>query len=211
LVSTWLPLYGLSVDNIRSILKSFNSVFPHVQVWYANLEPHENTIVIASLQPITIDPGALAYRLSQPKVGSDLAEAGIISAEQVLDFFMLGDRAVEQFANTGRLNTDDHPRLEFLAPRSLRRKQSWIENFAALRAAREPISPYLVGASQQERVKLSQWHVGTSEKLAGQSLELEGRVEEALKAYSKAVRLNPDDITTRLRLSQLRRAFGLSS
>ena len=48
IVSTWLPLYGMSTDDIRGILKSFHSVFPHVQVWYENFEPHENTIVLAS-------------------------------------------------------------------------------------------------------------------------------------------------------------------
>ena len=79
---------------------------------------------------------------------------GIISTIQVLDFFMLGDRAVADFSRTGRLNTDDHPRLEFLAPRSLRRKQSWVENFAALRLAREPIDAYLVGADPDWRARL---------------------------------------------------------
>ena len=59
LLSTWLPLYGMSVDDMRGILKSFHSVFPHVQVWYENFEPHENTIVIASMQPIAIDPASL--------------------------------------------------------------------------------------------------------------------------------------------------------
>ena len=134
LLSTWLPLYGQSVEDIRGILKSIQSVFPHVQVWYANSEPHENTIVLASQQPITIDPDRLGRRLAAAPVARDLAEVEITSTIQVLDFFLLGDRAVADFSRTGRLNTDDHPRLEFLAPRSLRRLQSWAEDFAALSA-----------------------------------------------------------------------------
>ena len=156
LISTWLPLYGMSTDDIRGILKSFHSVFPHVQVWYANSEPHENTIVIASKQPIAIDPGALARRLAVTAIADDLAEVGIISTTQLLDYFVLGDHAVAEFARTGRLNTDDHPRLEFLAPRSLRRKQSWIDNFDAIRQAREPIAAYLVNAGKEtERDRLA--------------------------------------------------------
>jgi spermidine synthase len=155
LLSTWLPLYGLSVEDIRGILKSLNSVFPHVQVWYANSEPHENTIVLASPQRIAIDPQSLARRLAAAPVASDLAESGITATNQVLDFFLLGDRAVADFSRTGQLNTDDHPRLEFLAPRSLRRKQSWVDNLAALRLAREPIDPYLVGADPAERARLA--------------------------------------------------------
>ncbi|MFI5455369.1 MAG: fused MFS/spermidine synthase [Isosphaerales bacterium] len=208
LLSTWLPLYGMSTDDIRGILKSFQSVFPHVQVWYENFEPHENTIIIASRLPIAIDPGLLARRLAAPPVAVDLADVGIISANQLLDFFMLGDRAVADFSRTGRLNTDDHPRLEFLAPRSLRRKQSLMENFTALRLAREPIAPYLVDAGPEERATLARWHAGTTFKLAGQSFELEGRVAETLKAYTECVRLNPEDVILRSRIDRLRGLYG---
>ena len=207
LLSTWLPLYGLSVDDIRGILKSFHSVFPHVQVWYENFEPHENTIVIASQQPIAIDPSFLARRLAAPPVAQDLADVGIISTTQLLDFFMLGDHAVADFSRTGRLNTDDHPRLEFLAPRSLRRKQSLMNNFAALRLAREPIDAYLVHVDPVERARLARWHAGTTWKLAGQSFELEGRVAPTLAAYGECVRENPDDFIVRNRIELLRRLY----
>ncbi len=207
LLSTWLPLYGQSVEDIRGILKSIQSVFPHVQVWYANSEPHENTIVIASQQPIAIDPEGLGRRLAAVPVARDLAEVGITSTVQVLDFFMLGDRAVAEFSRSGRLNTDDHPRLEFLAPRSLRRLQSWAEDFAALRLAREPIEPYLVGDDPAWRVRLSKWYAGTTWKLAGQSYELETHADEALKAYTEGVRLNPEDNLAGIRLERFRRAL----
>src|SRR5262249_26245183 len=155
-----------------------------------NTEPHENTIVIASRQPIAINPGFVARRLAEAPVARDLEDVGITSTTQMLDFFMLGDHAVAYFCRTGRLSTDDHPRLEFLAPRSLRRKGSWVENFAALRLAREPIDPYLEGAGPGERARLARWYAGTTWKLAGQSYELEGRAAEALKAYTQGVRLN---------------------
>jgi spermidine synthase len=211
LVSTWLPLYGLSVEDVRGILKSMQSVFPHVQVWYWNGEPHENTILIASLQPILIDPKLLAQRLALSPIANDLAEIGIKSTSQLLDCFLLGDRAVADFSRTGKLNTDDHPRLEFLAPRSLRRKQSLVENFAALRLAREPIDAYLINASLADRAVLARWYAGTTQKLAAQSFELDGRGAEALSAYAECVRLNPDDVMARNRLDRLRQALGAAS
>jgi hypothetical protein len=217
MLSTWLPLYGMSTDDIRGILKSFQSVFPHVQVWYANSEPHENTIVIASREPIAIDPRALGRRLAVTAITDDLAEVGIISATQLLDYFMLGDRAVADFSRSGRLNTDDHPRLEFLAPRSLRRKQSFIDNFNALRLAREPIDPYLASADTVERETLMRWYRGTTWKLAGQARELESltagptafeKLAEALKAYEEGGRENPQDFVARTRLENFRRALA---
>ena len=207
ILSTWLPLYGMSVQDVRGILKSIQAVFPHVQVWYANLEPHENTLVIASGQPIVINPSILASRLADAPVASDLAEVGITSMTQLLDFFLLGDRAVGEFARTGELNTDDHPRLEFFAPRSLGRRQSWAENFAALRLAREPIDAYLAEADSATRSRLARWYAGTTFKLAGQSAELEGRSDEALKAYAEGVRLNPEDVLAQVRLARFRQAL----
>jgi spermidine synthase len=210
LLSTWLPIYFLSVDDIRGILKSFHSVFPHVQVWYENFEPHENTIVIASLEPITIDPSLLARRMAAPGVASDLADVGIVSLVQLLDFFMLGDRAVAEFSRTGKLSTDDHPRLEFLAPRTVRRKRSFMENLTALRLAREPIDRYVVGADPAMRAGLARWYAGTTWKLAGQSYELEGLVAETMKAYSECIRINPDDKIIKNRLILLHRVYDTS-
>jgi spermidine synthase len=207
MLSTWLPLYKLSLDDIRGIIKSFHSVFPHVQVWYENFEPHENTIVIASMQPINIHTAELAHRMAAPRVSNDLADVGIISTIQLLDFFMLGDRAVDEFSRTGTLNTDNHPRLEFLAPRTLRRKRSFMENFKALRLAREPVDHYLVDADPAVRARLAQWYAGTTWKLAGQSYELEGLVAETIKAYSECIRINPQDTVTQNRLALLRRVY----
>jgi spermidine synthase len=206
MLSTWLPLYGLSVDDIRGILKGLRATFPHVQVWYANPEPHENTLLIASLSPIAIDPGSLARRLAEEPVARDLAEVGITSTAQLLDYFLLGDGAVDMFSRAGQLSTDDHPRLEYLAPRTLTRRRSWAENFAALRLAREPIDPYLVGADAAWRARLARWYAGTTWKLAGQSCELEGRPAEAVRAYAECVRLNPEDLLAQVRLERLRKA-----
>jgi spermidine synthase len=207
LFSTWLPLYGMSVEDVRGILKSFFAVFPHVQIWYANFEPHENTLVLASREPIAVDWSAFARQLADPRVAADLAEVEIASVPQLLDFFLLGDSAVEAFSRAGKLNTDDHPRLEFLAPRTMRRKQSLMENFAALRTAREPIDRTLDGATKAQRAEMARWFEGTTSKLAGQSFELEGRAPEALEAYAACVRTNPQDRLAAVRLERLRRAL----
>ncbi len=209
LLSTWLPLYGLSVDDIRGILKSFHSVFPHVQVWYENFEPHENTIVIASRQPIAIDPSFLARRLAARARGHRPGRCrASVSTTQLLDFFMLGDRAVADFSRTGRLNTDDHPRTR--VPRTQKLAQEAILD-GQLRGA-----PPCTRADRRLSGRMStpssapgsrSWHAGTTWKLAGQSFELERRLAETLKAYTECIRLNPEDAVLRNRIDVLRRLY----
>ncbi len=91
---------------------------------------------------------------------------------------------------------------------SLHRKQSFIDNFAALRTAREPIDSCLVNATLDDRAKLARWYDGTTHKLTGQSFELEGRVADTLAEYAECLRLNPDDAITRNRLNLLRKVYG---
>ena len=209
LLSTWLPLYGLSVDDMRGILKSFQSVFPHVQVWYENFEPHENTIVIAS-HAADRDRSGLAWppagrrarRHRSGRRGNQSRRSSCSTSS------CSATDAVAEFSRTGRLNTDDHPRLEFLAPRSLRRKQSLMENFAALRLAREPIDAYLVGADPAIRAKLVRWYAGTTWKLAGQSFELEGQARrDAEGLLPNASVSTPKTIVTQNGSILLRRVY----
>lgn len=199
LFSTWLPLYGISTDDLRGILRSLHAVFPHVQVWYPNANPNENTIVIASMEPVTVKWPEFADRLAEPAISADLAEVGIGTPAQLLDYFVLGERTLGPMVRGAYLNTDDHPTLEFSAPRTLYRSLAWAANLRCLRAAREPIDPYLVGAGPSVRGILSRWFEATTDKLEAQSDEIEGRPDEALDAYDRCVRRNPDDLDARRR------------
>ena len=205
LVSSWLPLYGLSVDDLRSILKSLQAVFPHVQIWYPNSSTNENTVIVGSMESITIDWAMLSMRLREPAVAADLAEVDIRGPFQLLDFFLAGDDAIAAFARSSWVNTDDHPRLEFLAPRTIHRQAAWLANLRALTAIREPVVPLVRNLPPEARPALERWQNGTQLKLAAQVNELEGRVADAIRAYESCVRLNPDDSEARRRLDDLRR------
>ncbi|MDR3638524.1 MAG: fused MFS/spermidine synthase [Isosphaeraceae bacterium] len=208
LVSSWLPLYGLSVDDLRSVLKSLQSVFPHVQVWYPNTTPNENTVIVGSLEPIRIDWDRFTRQLAEPAIAADLAEVGVRGAFQTLDFFLTGDDGVSALATAGHRNTDDHPTLEFLAPRTINRQRAWLGNFQALITHRESVVPLVRGTDPAVRAELERWQAGTRYKLAAQVDELEGRVGDAVHDYAECVRTNPDDREAARRLDALRRTIA---
>jgi spermidine synthase len=112
----WLPFYHMNPNHFRLILKSFRTVFPHVNVWLAATD----TIIIGSMDPLVIDPNRLKETLARSAVRSKFASLGIDSSASLLSFFYLDEQATEAFtANTNGLNLDSRPVVEFDAPKYL--------------------------------------------------------------------------------------------
>jgi spermidine synthase len=110
----WLPLYELSVQDVRSVVATFAANFPYTAVWLT----HYDAELLGSRSPIVLDEASLARRFADPAVAADLAEVGMGSPSELLSWFLMGDAGVRAFAAGGRINTDDNLELEFAAPRS---------------------------------------------------------------------------------------------
>jgi len=110
----YLPLYQLSPDDYRMIIRTFCRVFPHVTLWYTG----EDSIMLGTMdeQKITLDE--LKKRMAIPEVKKSLAEVGITTPEQLLQTFVMDPKKVPEVNGEGKLNTDRRPRIEFSAPRS---------------------------------------------------------------------------------------------
>jgi spermidine synthase len=101
----WVP-----TDRARDhelIVRSFLDVFPHVTAWAGG------SMLVGSMEPLTIDPTAYERRLAEPGVGDALASVGLGSVEELRSAFTAGRDGLERYAGTGPLLTDDRPRLEY--------------------------------------------------------------------------------------------------
>ena len=220
--STWFALHGLSVDDFRCVIRSLMSVFPHVQIWYPNIEPNENIVILASRSPIVIDFSRFHRELSRPAILADWNDVELGSVISLADFFLMGDRGAKAFAGSGPINTDDHPLLEFSAPKTTSRIGSWSANFAALLDHREPIESYATRMNRADRNAIRVRQAATDHKLRGESLELQARaavildrspsaravyrrdLDQALGEYDTAIGIDSGDVDlerNRVRLS----------
>jgi spermidine synthase len=159
----WLPLYELSLADLRSVVATFTRSFRHVALWltYADAE------LLGSQEPIRFDQGALAARLADPRIEADLAEVGMGTPDDLLAHFLAGDEALRAFGRGGVVNTDDNLWLEFSAPRSQGRMDLVASNFASLTALRRPpqeIAPWARASSTAAAVDRLQ-----ARALAGES------------------------------------------
>ncbi len=116
----WLPLYQVSQTEFELIANSLSSVFPNTTIWWGELSSSFPVIALIGTQsPINFDSSRIETRISQLKQHVDSVDPSIATPELILDLYA-GDW---KFQVSARLNTDEHPRVEFLTPISHRNRK----------------------------------------------------------------------------------------
>ena len=120
----WVQVYEMDDALLEVLLQTFGSVFAHATLW--EIDDFDMVIVVSD-QALEPDFDAIAARLEHPPVqaelGSPTGEFQVSSVLDVLAMQLVGPALfAERFPGEGPLNTDDHPRIEFMAPRSLFRR-----------------------------------------------------------------------------------------
>jgi spermidine synthase len=139
MVCQWLPIYELSEDNLKSIVKTFHENFRYIMIWLT----YDDAELVGSNLPIIIDKEELESRIKVPEVLQDLERVKMGSAKDFLSYFVMGTKGAEAYCSGGRVNTDDNLYLEFSAPHSIGKTRLMGDNVYTLVKYRESILPYL--------------------------------------------------------------------
>ena len=115
----WLPLYQLTRTEFDVIARTFLSIFPHVSVWRNDFYPDRPVVgLVGSLDPLAVDLERAGRRIAALP---DWAKDSLLSSPRSLAMLYLGSLSLApDVVGRGPLNTDDHPVIEFLAPRLTR-------------------------------------------------------------------------------------------
>jgi spermidine synthase len=135
----WVQLYSLTPDMLRTIVRTFATVFPHAVVFQSS---SGDTMLVGSAAPLQPAYPALAARLLAPPVAEDLARVGIRHVADLAARLVLDVSDVERFVQAAVLNTDDNAHVEFTAPRTLY-VDAVAENVQRLTAAFQGGGPWL--------------------------------------------------------------------
>ncbi len=114
----WIQHYGLSMENVRLLIRTFLSAFPHAYV----AVPHRTSdlLLVGSVDPFPLEYGRLKAALAQrPAVANDLADdrVQVRSIHDFLGSFQMGPSEVRALAGEGEINTDALPLIAYRAPR----------------------------------------------------------------------------------------------
>jgi len=140
----WLPLYQLTREEFDLIARTFLSTFRSVSVWRNDFYPDRPVVgLVGSSDSPAIDLESSGRRI---EALPGWARDSLLSSPRSLAMLYLGNLSLApDVVGRGALNTDDRPRIEFLAPRLTRMSaegdKDWftgetLEGFAEELAAR---------------------------------------------------------------------------
>ena len=202
IMSSWFPLFGLPLRDFKIIIKSFQTVFPHCSVWIANNCRNRHALLVGWKKdaPLSIDYALMKKKLADPEIKASLDYIHMGDVFSILDAFVLDEKAIAAFTKDVPVHTDDHPILEFDAPRVEGSDEAvWAKNLEAALAYRTPVVPCVknIAASGDNpdsvRKILDRFYLASSYIWKGQIQSLHGEHLRARVNYLKALAINPDD------------------
>jgi spermidine synthase len=127
--SQWVQMYGMDVDDVRTLLGTFSDTYEYVLV-YATIEDAD-LVLVGSDNPIEPTLAAAEHLLRHPKVAAELALVDVADPLDLVALFQLDSDAIHAMSDGWPRNTDDNMRIEYRAPMNLHRP-THEENFKLL-------------------------------------------------------------------------------
>lgn len=113
LFAQWFHAYEFNDRLAATLIATFRSVFPHTILFNGN---SQDFILVGARQPVRPNLSAMEARIKHPAVAADLDRIHIRTLAAFLSRQTHAEDGVAKLATGARLNTEDRPVLEFLAP-----------------------------------------------------------------------------------------------
>jgi len=124
--SQWVPGFRFSFEELKIVSKTFSTVFPHTTLWVTTPHPFNkpnqqiDLFLVGTLKPLRIDEAKVAEKIeSNEKIKNEFGKLGIVTARDFSSLMIFDENLFLNFiASEKRLNTDNKPLIEFLAPKA---------------------------------------------------------------------------------------------
>ncbi|MFH1279226.1 MAG: fused MFS/spermidine synthase [Candidatus Eisenbacteria bacterium] len=205
-MSSWFPVYGMRPEELKMILRSFQTVFPHATLWMAHNTVNRHALLLAPLEdgPVRIDYGDFHRRFTRPEILEDLAPIDMDDPVFFISSLVMDEDALREYSQGADLNTDDHPRLEYRVPKHLENDElAWANILESLLPYRSDVRTLLTGLPEdpEERRELvdllGRYYEGNGYVLRGMVKGLRGD-KDALGEFDKAEEVCPEHQAVRI-------------
>jgi spermidine synthase len=111
-----VQIYQLSPASLRTVLATFQSVFPHVLMFrVGGVNQGKDLILLGSTKPL--DLSRLDERLKNPRLAAELARVQMNSRAAIEAWYVCDEKTLGPAVAGAPLNTDDNMLIEHRAPR----------------------------------------------------------------------------------------------
>ncbi len=163
----WLPIYGMNLEEVQALVKSFIKVFPNASLWYNNPE-HLLLIGIKGYYPI--DLALVLSRIALPQVAASLRDIHLSDPKALLATFYCGSQMLDKFAGESISHSDDHPIVEFSRVAT---KEMVPEVYQELLKYRESVLQYCIHVEA----------MGETEAMRQQIFQYETKMKNVMAAF----------------------------
>jgi spermidine synthase len=113
----WFQLYSISPDDLKLVMRTFYSEFPHGVVF----QNRTDIVFLGSESPMPYPEERIRESMNwDTEFPQKLVELGFPSADFLLGMYLAPrEKMLEMVGEEGPVNRDDHPILEFSAPKSM--------------------------------------------------------------------------------------------
>jgi len=234
IVCQWAHTYDMRDSDLRSIVRTFDSVFPESTMWLVG----DGDLLLIGSNGGAIDVGSIERRWRVGRAPELLKEVGVEGRSApfaLLSLLAGGPPQMKQYADAAPIQRDDRMALEFSAPRAIYGRAT-ADNAAAIRALARPDELAAPVRARVEQADDVDWTVAGSMELKAdahdvafdrfaRAIQLNSRNAKALAGLSEAAagsnrqesarallesvaRAESDNVPVRLELSRLLAAIG---
>jgi spermidine synthase len=114
-MAQWFHIYDMHDGIVRLVLRTFGSVFPHMEIWESG---SGDLILLGSMTPWSSDPATYQQVFERTMPRRDLEVIGINSPESLWARQMASQHTAFAIAGDGPIQSDLFPILEYEAPRA---------------------------------------------------------------------------------------------
>jgi spermidine synthase len=192
----WLHAYSMSSDDFRTVVATFQTVFPRMNLWEVDMAG--DYILLGFPDGLDIQYEVLRSRLSAANLSGDMKTMNIRDVASLLARVVLDEQAAAEYAKGGLLHTDGNARLEYSAPIAFveAERLDLLDDLYQHRSQpHDVLRAFSWGESASELDdRLPILHEARKEVFAGYLHVLDEKGPQAVARLEQALSLNPKDV-----------------
>jgi spermidine synthase len=198
----WLPIHLLSDDETRMIVRTFQKVFPHTTLWFTPARTY--CLLLGTQEQLMINFRTLSGKLESHNIKQELEQLYLTDPFDFLSCFVMGEEALNIYAEGTKINTDNHPYLEFTPSLAYFVPTEYhVQNTLNISKFRESVFPFLIDTGETDveiaavKAKLQKRFEATQYSISGLVFAFQDMLEKAIVEYHKALLIDPEDKLTK--------------